>query len=331
MSNDSQDIVVTDATSGIPVGLSACLAGHNVRYNGGHSQSKLCLHRLGQYFDYKTFCPEVAAGFGTPRPTMRLTGSPDQPQLSYSNEFRLQNSELTEQLNRGFCNKLYEFSQLDGYILMKNSPSCGLERIKVYQENGYPHAQKGKGIFAKALQETYPLLPIEEEGRLHDGPLMENFVLRVFVHHNFRHSVRESLSYHNLLLFHSRYKMVVLAHNQRIYRRLGRMLAEGRNSDLVELSENYFRDLMMALSKPARRGDHANVMLHLLGHLKKSVPGKARQNIVTVIEQYQCGQVPLITPITLLRHYIDREANTYLRAQCYLAPYPEDLSLRSQL
>jgi uncharacterized protein YbbK (DUF523 family) len=153
------------------VGLSACLAGFEVRYNGGHCQSRLCLDELSHHFEYVTFCPEVAAGFGTPRPTMRLIGDPEKPTLTYTADAKREQLDLTEQLVDGFKDKLADFAELDGYILMKNSPSCGLQRIKVYQESGHPHEQRGQGIFTAALQKLYPNLPVEEEGRLNDDKL----------------------------------------------------------------------------------------------------------------------------------------------------------------
>ena len=176
----------------IKVGLSACLAGQEVRYNGGHCNSKLCMQTFSPYFDFKLFCPEVIAGFGIPRPTLRLSGNPDSPRLTFSDDFE---SDLTDQFLEKVSPHLPGFEELDGYILMKNSPSCGLERIKVYQENGHAHEQRGKGLFTTLLQERYPLLPVEEEGRLHDDRLRENFILRVYTHNNFRQEVLAAPSF----------------------------------------------------------------------------------------------------------------------------------------
>lgn len=323
------DIITTQSSSLIPVGLSACLAGHMVRYNGGHTQSKLCLQTLSKYFDFTTFCPEVAAGFGTPRPTMRLVGDPKQPRLAYTDgDYQ---EDLSAQLESGYIDKLDSFAPLDGYILMKNSPSCGLERIKIYRENGYTHDEKGQGFFAAALQQRYPLLPLEEEGRLHDHLLRENFILRVYAHNNFRCEVVENPSYHNLIQFHSSYKYVLMAHSQAAYKELGRYLAKAHDQPLDEVIEHYINILMPALAKPATRRAHANVMQHLLGYLKKNVPGQARQNMVDVIDRYRNGKIPLVTPLTLLRHYIDQEGSSYVCAQRYWQPYPEDLGLTNQL
>lgn len=339
-------------TSDILVGLSACLAGQSVRYNGGHSQSSLCLKGLSPYFQFVTFCPEVSAGFGTPRPTMRLTGNPKQPDLIYSDGDSSQS--LTEQLINGFQHKMESFSKLDGYVLMKNSPSCGLERVKVYQDNGYPHNEKGQGIFARALQQRYPQLPMEEEGRLHDPHLLENFILRVYAHHRFRHTVQRNPTMSSLVDFHSRYKYLIMAHNQQEYRKLGRLVANTEKQPVEQVINLYFVRMMETLAVPARRAGHCNVLQHLLGYLKKSVNSSARQNIVSTILRYREGKLPLITPVTLLQHYIEqfggpenrhetlpqdsgkkhrqgRPLEHYLKSQYYWHPYPDDLGLRNNI
>ncbi len=325
---DTSSVKDDSATSAntIQVGLSACLAGQEVRYNGGHCRSNLCLNTLGQHFKFTTFCPEVAAGFGTPRPTMRLVGDPDNPKLTYSDD---DNSDLTSQLVDAFTPKLAGFSALDGYILMKNSPSCGMERIKVFQENGYPHQQRGQGLFTAALQKHHPLLPVEEAGRLNDARLRENFILRVFAHHHFRTEVLSNPNLHNLIKFHSSYKYVLMAHHQNRFRALGRMLAVASDQPIGQVIESYFSGFMKVLSKSANAKNHSNTLMHILGYLKKTVPSQARQHIVGIIHQYRAGHVPLITPLTLLRHYIDQSGSDYIRAQRYLQPYPASLGLNN--
>jgi len=310
-----------DNTS-IQVGLSACLAGHEVRYNGGHTQSRLCLDVLSKHFIFKTFCPEVAAGFGTPRPTMRLSGDPSAPKLVFSDGDGV---DLTAQLVSGFEHKLPEMSHLDGYILMKNSPSCGLERVKVYQPNGHPHQIRSAGLFAQALKEQYPLMPIEEEGRLNDDTLYDNFVMRVYAYNNFRCEVLHQPSLRKLIEFHTSYKYLLMAHNQRQYEHLGRLVAQHKKAPLDELISSYFKDFMQTLAKPANRRDHTNTLLHILGYLKKSVPSSARQHIVDVIYKYKDGMTPLVTPLTLLTHYLGQYGSSYINAQRYLKPYPENI------
>jgi len=323
IARDSSQDTSSCLSPSINVGLSACLAGEKVRYNAGHTQSRLCLNTLSRYFNFKTFCPEVAAGFGTPRPTMRLIGDPTSPQLVFSDN---SDTDLTNQLVDGFKDRLAEFSELDGYILMKNSPSCGLERVKVYQENGYPHPDSGAGIFAHALKQAYPNMPIEEEGRLHDNKIYENFIARVYAHHNFRREVLDQPSIHNLTQFHSSYKYLLMSHDQNQCREIGRFIAKNNHWPIEQLISEYFALFMQAMSKHANKNNHANALMHMLGYLKRSVPSAARQNIVTVIEKYQAGITPLSTPLTLLSHYLQQHGSTYINNQRYLEPYPEDIN-----
>jgi uncharacterized protein YbgA (DUF1722 family)/uncharacterized protein YbbK (DUF523 family) len=315
----------------LPVGLSACLAGFEVRFDGQHKRSSLCLGELSEHFHFETFCPEVAAGFGTPRPTMRLIGDPLQPTLAYTDPKKNTGVSLTDQLVDGFKDKLAAFESLDGYILMKNSPSCGMERVKVYQENGYPHMEGGAGLFAAALKKKFPLMPIEEEGRLHDAKLYENFVLRVYVHHNFRKEVLGEPSMHKLIAFHSAYKFVIMSHGLEGYKALGRIVANHDAKSLDEVMSTYQEKLFSALRKPATQKNHTNTLLHILGYLKTSTNGEARQNISATIHRYRDGDIPLVVPLTLLKHYIEQHGNTYIRTQRYLQPYPDKLGLQNKL
>lgn len=310
----------------IPVGISACLLGENVRFNGGHSQSQYCLGPLANYFNYQKFCPEVAAGLGTPRPTIRLEGNPNSPIVAYSNK---PGSDLTEQLISAGQRYLDNMPTLDGYIVMKNSPSCGLERIKVYQENGHPHMQRVRGLFTQALMDRFPLLPIEEDGRLNDPLLRENFLLRVFAHHEFRHTVLGDISMKNLIAYHSRYKYIVMAHSQAAYKSLGHLLSGQVHLPIKELCGEYFQQFMQALSKPAKRKNHCNVLMHLVGYLKRDVDSKVRQDILDVVEQYRRGEVNLTTPATLLYHYLKLYGSEYVKEQRYFAPYPQALGIRN--
>lgn len=322
-------------TTDIPVGISACVIGEQVRFNGGHSQSRICQNQLAKHFKFQPFCPEVAAGFGIPRPTMRLTGDPQNPTLIFSRPLQdsadEQEKDLSQQLMDACQSMLDRCEHLDGFILKKDSPSCGMERVKVYQPSGHPHEERGAGLFARAMMQRYPNLPIEEDGRLNDAQLRENFVMRVFAHHNFRKEVAEQPSFHNLLQFHSSYKYLLMAHNQLAYRELGKMLAVAHNEPLEQLLLTYHQQFMTAINKPASRGSHCNVMQHIMGYLKQSVDSSARQDILNVFEQYRLGEVNLVTPMTLLSHYINQNGSEYVRAQRYLEPYPAHLGLRNQV
>ena len=326
---NSQQAIASDKANSdidqasIQIGISACLLGNEVRHNGGHTQSRLCLDFLSQCFKFTSFCPEVAAGFGIPRPAMRLIGDPSSPKLVFSSNSAL---DLTAQLTEGFEKKLPEMGHLDGYILMKNSPSCGLERVKVYQPNGHPHQIRSAGVFAKALKAQYPLMPIEEEGRLHDNKLFDNFLLRVYAYHNFRKEVLEQSSLHNLMIFHSRYKYLLMAHNQDQCRALGRLLGTHKHGSVETLTHTYFRSFIEALSKPASRKNHTNALFHILGYLKGNLPAVAREHIVEIIHNYNKGLIPLTTPLTLLKHHLIQHGSTYIKDQRYLEPYPEKIS-----
>ena len=307
----------------INVGISACLIGNEVGYNAGHRQSRLCLDLLSKCFTFTSFCPEVAAGSDIPRPTMKLTGDPTSPRLVFSSG---ESCDLTSQLVKGFQKKLPEIGHLDGYILMKNSPSCGLDGAKVYQANGHPHQLRTAGLFAKALKKHYPLMPIEEEGRLHDDELFDNFLLRVYAYSNFKKEVLECPSLHHLMVFHSRYKYLLMAHNQDKARALGRLLGTYDGGSLETLTDDYFSAFIEALSKPASRKNHTNALFHILGYLKHNLSPTAREHIVTIIHNYNKGLTPLTTPLTLLKHYLMQHGSDYIKEQRYLEPYPEKIS-----
>ncbi|MCZ2720886.1 DUF523 and DUF1722 domain-containing protein [Marinomonas sp. 15G1-11] len=322
-----QDIKTEGAP--IKVGISSCLLGQNVRFNGGHSRSTYCDNILSNLFAFESFCPEMAAGFGAPRPTLRLEGNPDSPRLAYSNQ---PGSDVAKAFLAPSANYVETLDHLDGYILMKKSPSCGMSRIKVYQESGHPHAETRSGLFTELLQNKYPYLPIEEEARLNDANLRENFILRVYAHHEFRHEVNAQLSMKALIDFHSRYKYVVMSQSQPAYKALGKLLSGTENMPLIERRDRYFHLFMEALSKPAKRRNHCNTLTHLLGYLKRSVESSVRRDILAVIEQYGRGEVNLTTPITLLQHYLKHYGSEYAKQQRYITPYyPTQLGIRNQI
>lgn len=312
----------------VNVGISACLIGETVRFNGGHSQSKLCLQQLNDHFNWQAFCPEVAAGFSTPRPTMRLVGDPDAPKLINPKQPAI---DLTNQLTLGWKQHLDCMQDLHGFVLMKNSPSCGMERVKVYQDNGHPHQQRTSGLFAKALMQRYPLLPVEEEGRLHDPHLLENFVMRVYVHQRFYQEVFEQLTLEALQTFHWQHKYLLMAHAPQALKQLGRMLSQPQDIQLDELAKGYFSLLMEGLKEPAHRGQHSNTLQHLQGYLRPLLTSRTRQHLHKVIMRYRFGELPLASPMTLFQHYLDQSSNHYLKQQRYFAPYPQELGLANHI
>lgn len=310
----------------IKVGISSCLLGEEVRYNGGHKLSRLCTHELNRYFDYVSICPEVGIGMGIPRTPIRLVGDPDNPRVVQVDD---PERDFTAPLKAFAHEKVAQMDEFCGYIFMKNSPSCGAFRVKVYRDNGYPDQESGMGVFARAVQDAWPLLPIEESGRLQDPVLKENFVTRVFAYHHWQQLQAGGLSAAGLVDFHSRYKYTLMAHDPAGYTHLGQMIAGVGRQDPDELGPRYFEGLMKALEKKATRRSHTNVLMHLQGYLKKQLTAREKEKLGESIEQYRTGILPLIVPVTLLKHHFHSHPNDYIARQAYLEPYPDDLRLRN--
>jgi uncharacterized protein YbgA (DUF1722 family)/uncharacterized protein YbbK (DUF523 family) len=312
----------------IRVGISSCLLGEEVRYNGGHKHSTLCTRELSRYFDFISVCPEVGIGLSIPRKPIRLVGTPSDPDVVGVDDASIN---VTQELKLFGREKAQELSDLSGYIFIKGSPSCGLFRVKVYNDKGFPQEEMGRGVYAKVITDTYPLLPVEEAGRLMDPVLRENFITRVFAYSNWQAMKASGLTAKKLIDFHSCYKYSLMANNPQSYTTLGRMLGDAGKQDPDELGEEYFTALMESLSRKASRKSNANVLRHLQGYLKKDLGSKEKEKLGEVIEQYRNGIVPLIVPVTMLRHYFHVYPNDYIEMQSFLQPYPDDLSLRNQI
>ncbi len=310
----------------IKVGISACLLGDPVRFNGGHKESRLCSETLARHFQFVPICPEVAIGLGTPREPIRLVGDPDHPRAVGTVHPEL---DVSDALNAYGERIAIELDGISGYILMQKSPSCGMERVKVYQANGHPVDGGGSGLFAKSLMRMRPDLPVEEAGRLNDPVLRENFLTRIFAHAEWQRLLRNGLTCKALVDFHSRYKYQLMASDPQQYKALGRMVAGVGKTQLEAFAPAYFSQLMAALKKTASRGNHSNVLQHLSGYLKKHLEGEDKQELQRLITQYRQGVVPLVVPLTLLKHHFRRHPDRYVANQAYLQPHPEDLSLRN--
>jgi len=310
----------------IKVGISSCLLGEEVRYNGGHKHSSLCTRDLSRYFEFISECPEVSIGLGIPRKPIRLVGNPADPDVVGVDDRSLN---ATQPLKEFAREKVKQLHDLCGYIFIKGSPSCGLFRVKVYNDNGFPQEEMGRGVYAKVFTDTYPLLPVEEAGRLQDAVLRENFITRVFAYHNWQILKLGGLSAKKLIDFHSSYKYTLMAHNPQSNSELGRMLADAGKHDPEQLGEKYFAALMDSLEKKASRKSNTNVLMHLQGYLKNYLSSKEKETLGEIIEQYRNGIVPLIVPVTMLRSYFHTHPNDYIAMQSYLQPYPDDLSLRN--
>lgn len=310
------------------LGISACLMGDEVRFNGGHKESHLCTRELTEYFEFVTACPEVAIGMGIPREPIRLVGDPLSPQAIGTVNKALN---VTQPLADYGAKMAEELADICGYIFMQKSPSCGLERVKVYRENGAPVDGGGRGIYAQAFCERHPDLPVEEDGRLNDAVLRENFITRVFAYAAWQDLLKAGVTRRSLTEFHSRYKYQLMANDPVQYKVLGNLLGSMGRSDPNEIAPRYFSDLMAALKKPATRRTHTNVLQHICGYLKQTLTGDDKQEIQQLIAQYHQGIVPLIVPLTLLKHHFRQHPDPYVALQVYMQPHPEKLSLRNAI
>ncbi|MDN3526178.1 DUF1722 domain-containing protein [Halomonas sabkhae] len=312
----------------IPVGISACLTGAEVRYNGGHKRSRYCLEVLGERLRFETFCPELEAGLGVPREPVRLVGrAGETPRVRGTRNTERDVTASIEQVGIDFVEA---HRHLRGFILMKGSPSCGLERVKVYHENGMP-SHTDSGAFVRVMREHFPELPLEEEARLNDPGLRENFISRIYALDDWKRNVEPDPSHHAMLQFHSRQKFLLMAHRVSAYRELGRYLAEAHQRALAETQKYYLQGFMQALARPATRKSHTNALMHILGYLKHALDGQTRRDLLESIEEYRLEQVPLVVPMRLLNHYLKRHGSDYICRQSYLDPHPYELGLRNAI
>lgn len=307
------------------IGVSACVMGDKVRYDGGHKQSTFVTRQLHSHVIYQPICPEVGIGLPVPRPTIHLREMADGLHLTDSRNGMLDH---TEALQSFFTQQLPKLEKLDGYILAAKSPSCGMERIKVYDENGQLLHRQGQGLFVQLLHKHFPHLPMEEDGRLNDAGLRESFITRVFVYQEFRDKVMNNPSVHGLVTFHSRHKLLVMAYNPQLYQALGRLVAKAKGAEQTT-AEAYLALMMKALSKPTNRRKHTNVLMHMQGYFKRHLKSADKRELTEQIEHFRLGQLPLMAPITLLKHHLRHFPNDYLAQQSYFSPYPQELGLRA--
>jgi uncharacterized protein YbgA (DUF1722 family)/uncharacterized protein YbbK (DUF523 family) len=310
------------------IAISACLMGAEVRYNGGYKASPLCSRILSDCFDFVPLCPEVAIGLGIPREPIRLVGNPEHPEAVGTVHPEIN---VTRPLAEYGQKMALELDDICGYIFMQKSPSCGLERVKVYHANGAPVDGGSRGIYAQAFCALHPDLPVEEDGRLNDPVLRENFLTRVFAYSAWQQLLQTGLTRRGLIDFHSRYKYLLMAHNPVQYKTLGNLLGNMGQTDLQVIGPRYFSELMAALKKCATRSTHTNVLQHLSGYLKRAISREDKQEVQHVIGQYRRGIVPLVVPLMLLKHYFRQHPDPYIAQQVYLQPHPENLSLRNAI
>ncbi len=312
----------------IKVGISSCILGEKVRYDGGHKLDRYIRDTLGQYFEWVPVCPEVEYGLPIPRESMRLVGDPKSPRL-VTRKSKIDHTDGMLKWSKTRLTEL-EGEQLCGFIFKSRSPSSGIRSVKIYSESGIP-CGRGSGIFGGAFMEKFPLIPVEDDGRLHDPGLRENFIERVFVFKRWKDLMEEGWSIKNLLDFHTNHKLLILSHSPKHFPILGRLVANAKRYKKEELFLNYLVTLMEGIGLIATVKKNTNVLYHVMGFFKKQISGTEKKELVEVIENYHKGLIPLIVPITLLRHYVNKFNEPYLRRQCYLNPHPLELMLRNHV
>lgn len=306
----------------VKVGISSCLLGQKVRFDGGHKRSAFCDEELSRHVQFVPFCPEVGIGLPVPRPTIRLEGDVTEPRAMIVKT----GTDVTADLDEFATARKTQFDQLSGYVLCAKSPSCGMERVRVYKEGRKDNVKEGMGIFARRLRSMLPALPLEEDGRLNDPLLRENFVLRVYVYNAWQQLPRP-ITMSALQNFHAQQKFSLLAHNQPVYRHLGRDLAQ-QSGITDSFATYYIETLMNAMSGPASRKNHTNVLQHIQGFFRDQLTSSEREELAEIILEYNAGKQPLMAPLTLINHYLRKYPDAYLLQQSYLSPYPDDLKLR---
>jgi uncharacterized protein YbgA (DUF1722 family)/uncharacterized protein YbbK (DUF523 family) len=311
------------------LGISACLLGDQVRFDGGHKRDAFLTDILSPHVRWVRVCPEVEVGMGTPRETLRLERRDDGAIRMVTTRTGIDHTEAMAAWARKRFTEL-ERENLSGYVLKKDSPSCGMERVKVFDASGVPQ-RTGRGIFAEALFGRFPNLPVEEEGRLSDPRLRENFIERVFAYQRLRRFFSGRWSVGSLVQFHTSHKMSLLSHSTAAYHELGRLVASAATMPRPALRSGYEERFMRTLGLIATPRRHANVLTHMAGHLKKLLDDPSRQELAATIDEYRRGLVPLVVPLTLLRHHVRRHNVSYLLGQTYLAPHPRELMLRNRV
>lgn len=311
------------------IGISSCLLGDEVRFDGGHKRDAFLTGTLAPYVEWVRVCPEIEVGMGVPRESLRLVQVGADTRM-ITTRSGIDHTDGMRAYAARRCRQL-ETMQLRGYVLKKDSPSCGMERVKVYDIAGNAPARTGVGTFAAVLKERFPMLPIEEEGRLQDAVLRENFIERVFAYDRLRTFFDGRWTLPGLIAFHTAEKMALLAHSTTAYQELGRLVATGKAVARAELQRRYEQLFMRTLARPATPARHTNVLMHMAGHLKKLVDPGSRQELAECIDAYRRELVPLVVPLTLLRHHVRAHGVAYLAGQTYLEPHPRELMLRNHV
>jgi uncharacterized protein YbgA (DUF1722 family)/uncharacterized protein YbbK (DUF523 family) len=319
---------VADLKPFLRLGISTCLLGEEVRYDGGHKLDRFLRDVLGEFVEYVPVCPEVEAGFDTPREAFRLVGKPDSPRFITAKT----EVDYTDRMSSWSHKRVSDLAteNLCGFVFKSRSPSSGMERVKVYTNKGMP-VKKGVGVFAKAFMDRFPHLPVEEEGRLNDARLRENFIERIFALARWKALVEQRKTRGNLVKFHTQQKLLILSHSPKHYTLLGRLVARAKDVAPTELYRDYQGLMLEGMKSVATVRKNVNVLQHCMGYFKKSLSADEKQELLDNFGEYKMGHVPLIVPITLINHYVRKYDQPYLKDQYYLHPHPAELKLRNHV
>ena len=313
----------------IKIGVSSCLVGEKVRWNGDHKQNHFVREVLSDYFNYVSVCPEMEVGMGVPRETVALYGDLNKSRMISKKT----QTDWTKPMEFYIKNRISSLTHDDlcGYIFKSKSPSCGLGRVPVYAEFGSNRVRHGAGVFAKAFINKFPLVPTEDEGRLNDPMIRENFIVKVFSFSRLKDLFQKNFSIGKLVRFHTQQKFLLLAHSRKYYDELGHLVAKPKSLSPDILMEKYGNIFMKALSFKATQKKNTDVLLHMMGFFKKVLSKVEKEDILTTIQDYRKGLLPLIVPVTLIRHQVHKHNIEYLKDQAYLNPHPKELMLRNHV
>ena len=322
MQNDSQN------QTQFRIGISSCLLGNKVRFDGGHKHDRFITDTLGKYVTFVPVCPEVECGLGIPREALRLVGDADEYRLVFSRS----GGDITDKMKTwaGERLSLLEKENLCGFIFKSRSPSSGMERVKIYSQKGTV-SLKGRGVFAGMFMDRFPEIPVEEEGRLNDPVLRENFIERIFTLNRWRELSSNKKTLGSLVEFHTCNKLLILSHSTEIYREMGKLVAEGKKYEISDLYNRYATLLISAISLKATTKKNLNVLYHMMGYFKKELSKDEKEEIIEVFTDYAEQKTPLIVPLTLLKHFVRKYDSEYLKKQTYLSPHPLEMQLRNHV
>ena len=312
------------------LGVSACLIGTQCRYDGVGASDKFIVDVLAKYFETSAYCPETII-WGSPREAIRQT-------LSETGELKIVTStktpkDVTQELQNVSveCANKIQNDDLCGFILKSSSPTCGLERVKVYKPFNAPSVKNGVGVFAQQIKEKYPYLPVEEEGRLIDPWLRENFLMQIFAYQDLHNFLKSNPTFNDLVIFHTSYKYLIYSKAQKSYTTLGRIVANKEKKQLDEILLEYKEEFLKAISLKGNVNKTYNVLLHMFGYFKKLITKEEKEDILQALQEFKDKIIPLIAVMKIINLYVKRFDVQYLKVQKFLNPYPKELSLRSDI